>query len=298
MFLSGSLFTTSLLMAQGDKKTVVADSSYFKLSVGYLSNYVYTGRKDSLITPYISPSLGYYDKSGFYISGTLSYLSSGPYKSIDLFSLDIGYDFTATDKFSGSVYANKSFYKQTSTTITSDIKGSLGGSVSYDLDFLLASGGVDMILGTKTDFGLNVGLSHAFSFGSNDDLFTIAPSVYSYLSTLHFYEGYTNRKTGKANKQFNPNLASSVSTTTVDSDTGLTLLDYEVSLPLTYDRKKVGFYLTPTIAIPKNPIYTTTTTVNKLPGGATNTIVSNSTPQSEKNLSTVFFVELGLYIKL
>ena len=42
MFLSGSLFTTSLLMAQGDKKTVVADSSYFKFSVGYLSNYVYT----------------------------------------------------------------------------------------------------------------------------------------------------------------------------------------------------------------------------------------------------------------
>lgn len=64
-------------MAQKQKKdTITPKASYFKARIDYLSNSIYNGRKDSMVLPYYSPSLGYYDKGGFYISGTVSYLSA------------------------------------------------------------------------------------------------------------------------------------------------------------------------------------------------------------------------------
>ena len=42
--------------------------SYFAAGISYLTNSVYNGRKDSLSTPYLTPTLGYYDKSGFFIA--------------------------------------------------------------------------------------------------------------------------------------------------------------------------------------------------------------------------------------
>ena len=64
LFLS-SLFLYNLSF--GQTKKAKETESYFKASASYLSNAVYNGRQDSLVTPYITPSLGYYDKTGFYI---------------------------------------------------------------------------------------------------------------------------------------------------------------------------------------------------------------------------------------
>src|SRR5476651_1404900 len=123
LLLVNGLICAGFIMAQDKKTDSTKETSYFKISGSYLSNAVYNGRKDSLATPYITPSFGYYDKSGFYVSGSLSYLASAKESRIDLFSLDAGYDFNFTNKFSGSVYASKSFYNQASTAIQSDIKG-------------------------------------------------------------------------------------------------------------------------------------------------------------------------------
>ncbi len=287
---------TSLVVAQDKKTDSSKQESYFKLSASYLSNSVYNGRKDSLLTPYITPSFGYYDKSGFYVSGSLSYLSNVTESRIDLFSLDAGYDFDLGSKFSGSVYANKSFYNQASTAIKSDIKGSLGLSMSYDLDFVQLTGGSDILFADKADFALNFGIAHAFYLGDPDNLFTITPSATTNMSTLHFYEGYTDRKVGKKVNQANPNAASVTSTTTVNNNK-FTLLDFELSVPLTYDAKKFGLFLTPTFALPQNPVYTTTTSVVKLRSGAQSSLTQDSTPPSEKRIENTFYLELGLYIK-
>jgi len=53
-------------------KTAVPKKSYFSATVSFLSNSVYNGRKDSVATPYLTPMLGYYDKSGFFIDASWS----------------------------------------------------------------------------------------------------------------------------------------------------------------------------------------------------------------------------------
>ena len=294
LFILTILISSFALHAQVD--SAASNKSNFKFSGSYLSNFIYNGRQDSITTPYITPSLGYYDKSGFYIIGSLSYLSSAKEKRVDLYSFDIGYDFSISKKLTGSVYANKSAYNQSSTAIQSDVKGSVGAYFSYDFNFLEFNTTTDITFANKTDIGLNIGLMHTFNFGEQLNSFSLTPSFSTNWSTLHFYEGYTNRKLSRLAISLNPLLASSVSTTTVNNNT-ITLMDYEISIPLNYEHENLGFFISPTFALPQNPIYTTTTTVNKLLNGTQNTIVNNSTPKSEKTLSNSFFVELGLYIK-
>jgi len=191
LILFGLLFFSNLLFAQNKTKAEKQSLSYFKASASYLTNNVYNGRKDSLLTPYTTPSLGYYDKSGFYISGSLSYLSNSSGSRIDLFSFDAGYDFSINDDFIGSVYANKSFYNKSSTAIQSDISGSAGSIFTYDAGLLQVTAGVDILFAQKADISTNIGIAHAFYIGDEGSQFSITPTVTTNMSTLHFYEGYT-----------------------------------------------------------------------------------------------------------
>src|SRR5450432_1157187 len=109
--------------------------SYFSAGLSYLTNSIYNGRKDSLITPYITPTLGYYDKSGFFIDGALSYLSRSGSGRIDLFTAEIGYDFDAGN-FDGEIAASKYFYNSQSTNVKSQISGSVVFTGSYDLTYI------------------------------------------------------------------------------------------------------------------------------------------------------------------
>ena len=271
-------------------------SSYFRVDASYLSNYVYNGRQDSLKTPYLTPTIGYYDKSGFWVSGSLSYLANSTESRIDLYSLDIGYDFDIAENFSCSVYGDKSFYNDASQAINSAVKGSIGSIVSYDLGFLQVNAGVDILFSNQADIVTNIGLAHAFYIGDKASLFTITPPITTNLSTLHYYEGYANKKAGKKANQVIPNLESISIATTVNNN-NFTLMDYEFSLPITYDTQKIGFFFTPSFALPKNPVYTTTTTTIKLRNGTQTSQTVDSTPWQEKNLTNVFYAELGFYFK-
>jgi hypothetical protein len=244
-----------------------------------------------LATPYLTPTIGYFNKSGFYVSGSLSYLTSSQESHIDLFSLDAGYDFDITDKFSASLSANKSFYNKSSTAIKSDISGTLGASLSYDFDFVQFTAGSDLLFAQKTDVAVNLALAHAFHFGEEGNAFMLTPSFTTNMSTLNFYEGYTNRKVGKRVNQANPNAASVSATTTVNNNK-FTLLDYELSAPFAYDAKKFGVFFTPSYALPQNPIYTTTTTTVKLRNGTQSQLVQDSTPPSERKIENTFYFKL------
>ena len=76
------------------------------------------------------------------------------------------------------------------------------------------------------------------------------------------------------------------------------LLDYELSLPLSYENNRWGVLLQPTLAFPKNTIHTNTQTIRLLANGTTQ-VISNkdSTPYSEKNLTSIFYTQLTLFLK-
>ena len=262
--------------AQETKDNTVKENkknSYFKAAVTYLTNAVYNGRKDSLALPYITPSLGYYDRSGFYISGSLSYLSSSAASRIDLFSLTTGYDFTISHIVTGGVYASKDFYTGSSTSVRSETKGSLGGNLSYDPGVVTLNGGINLLFSDKTDVSVSGSLAHSFYFGDKENAWSIAPTLGVNLGTQNYYQAYIKNRSKKKNG----------STGTVQvQDSKFTVLDYELSLPIAYDASKWGIFFTPTYAIPQSPVSYTA------PGG--------SSFVTEK-LENVFYAELGVYLK-
>ncbi len=245
------------------------EPSYFKAEISYLSNSVYNGRKDSIVVPYVTAQLGYYDNSGLYITSSLSYLANSTGR-IDLVTVEGGYDFAIGKNFTGELYASKYYYNKNSTAVTSQIKGMLGSSLSYDAGFLSFGGGIDLAFSQQSDIIVNYTVSHPFRFGSDSSIWTIEPSFKSNFGTQKYYEA---QKKAKKNGG---------SATKITGSTAFVVLDYEFSLPLSYDTKKWGFSFTPSFAIPVNPISLTK---------------PNGSIFLQEKLSNVFYAELGFNIK-
>lgn len=267
--------------------------SYFKADLNYLNDLVYLGRKDSIAVPYLTATIGYYHKSGFYLSGALSYMPSPTQSRIDLFTVDAGYDYTINDIFSGSVYGEKYFYNKSSNSIKSDISGVIDGSITADLTALQLGVDAGISFASKADYTTTLSASHLFAIGEEKNGFSLNPTFNVNFSTLNFYEGLTNRKFGKKHLGNNPNYLS-INSTTVASKQGFGLMDFEFSIPLEYKLDKFVFYVTPYYAIPKNPIATTTDATITLRNGSTIKQQFDSTPWSEKNLTSLFYLEIGL----
>lgn len=294
-------FITISAIAQEKKIDTAAAKtrSYFKADINYETNSVYLGRKDSAILPYITPTISYCHKSGFNASASMAYSSSD--KRVDYFSINAGYEFRLQKNLTGSVNGTKTFYNSSSNNVSSDIGASFDAGLTYDFDVVEVhvDGGVSFA--TKTDFCSSASIEHAFSFGEENSEWTITPTAVLNMSTLNFYEGYTNKKTGKKTIKKNPLIASVASTTVITNtkSNNLTLMDFELTLPISYDGKKWGVYVTPTFVIPQHPIYTSTTSVIKFNNPATpaQTITTDTTPDSEKKMTNSFFAEVGFYFK-
>lgn len=250
-----------------------AQKSYVKLAVSYLTNAVYNGRKDTEVLPYITPSLGYFDKSGFYISGSLSYLSSSSASRIDLFSLMTGYDFDLSKQVSAGIYATKDFYTGSSTAVRSESKGSIGGNISYAPGAIVFDAGVNLLFSSQTDLSFNGSLAHPFYLGEGDNRWSITPTIATNIGTQNYYNSYLSTKTKKK--------TGNTAIVQVQKNK-FAVLDYELSLPIAYNAPKWGMFFTPTYAIPQSPASYTA------PGG--------SVFVTEK-LENVFYAEFGVYLK-
>jgi hypothetical protein len=251
------LLCTRMLFGFGQNDSAVVKAnptkSYGKLSINYLNNSVYNGRQDSILTPYITPSLGYYDKSGFYIDGSLSYLARSGSSRIDLFNIEAGYDFSAGD-FDGGISAGKSFYNTNSTNVKAEVTGSVLSNVAYDFGFIRPhlEGGINF--GKKPDYLLTLGLEH--SFHTVSERLLVTPSFLANASTRNYYGSYYNkRKIGGRRKISNG--ITYTATADVRDASRFKFLDYEFSLPVEYTVHQFIFSITPTYAVPTNPAVVT-----------------------------------------
>ncbi|MEO9022344.1 MAG: hypothetical protein ABI237_13240 [Ginsengibacter sp.] len=263
--------------AQDSTKTDGTDKSYFEAGVSYLSNNVYLGRHDSLRVPYLTPSFNYYNKSGFYAGTSLSYLSSTGNSRIDLVEIEAGYTFTK-DKLSGILSGEKDFYNSQSKNVKAETKGSLDGTLSYDLGFIkpVLQGGI--VFNTRDDYYAALGLGHSFFFA--DDNFEINPSFLINASTQNYYNSYyTKRKF--VTKRKNQPVAITTTKAYLPNASEFKIMDYEFSLPLDYSLGKFIFDITPTAALPLNPNIAVVTVTP--PSG-----ISVTRTKTEK-LSNIFF---------
>ncbi len=240
--------------------------TYFFCGANYLSNNVYLGRKDTVVTPYISPYLGYHFKSGLYGKTQLSY--SPRKKTLDLLTLEAGYEHTFGDHLNTGVNADKFFYNKNTNTIRGNTKGSAGIFGQYENDWLQPTICLDANFNRKTDYVLGLGLDH--NFAMRNRTLNIIPAITMNAGTQHYYEEYFLNKLTKKDKTLKQSKAL--------ADAGrFRPLDYELSTNITYRVTKWLFTLNATYAIPVNP----------------NTIIFPKQTFTEK-LSNTFYFELDI----
>src|SRR5258708_3220360 len=117
------------------KDNATEKKSHWIAELAYQSNDVYLGRRDSISVPYVTPSIGYHDRSGLFLAGSFSYLPKAGMSRIDVVTIEGGWSYTS-DGLSAEVSAAKDFYSDQSYAVNSERKGRDSARVSYDLDFI------------------------------------------------------------------------------------------------------------------------------------------------------------------
>lgn len=286
---STKLSTEDSLSLEAFKDSIedlLASQSYFQESLGFLSNNVYLGRKDTAATPYATAMFGYYHKSGLYATVSVSYLLASGENRIDLTSLEAGYTFQA-GKFEGQATAMKSWYSNQSYNVKSEIQGTISFSAGYDFGFIKPLIVPYVNIGNKTDFATTFGLEHSFYFANNH--LDITPSLNANGSTQNYYNSYyKKRKFSVIRKGVNVIVDGSRSGTVLNASQ-FKILDYEFSTPVNYTIKKWTFDFSPTYVVPVSPATLAITTIK-----------GNAPPKTRvftEKLSNTFFFQAGITYK-
>ena len=244
------------------------NASYLSLSLSYISDAVYLGRKDSITAPYLNPSITYYHKSGFYGIGSFSYLTKSDQSRIDLVLATVGYDFTSIN-LSGDFSITTYFFNEDSYNVISQVNTDITASLKYDFDliYLSLSSNYFMDKSNSSDIFFSTEIGHDFVTSNSD--FQISPSIGVNFGSQNFYEEYyinnrfgSNRTSsgsgsdsGSGSGQGTGGATTETNTTSVimTESEKFDLMAIEFSLPIWYINKPFMVSFLPVLVIPQNP---------------------------------------------
>jgi len=259
-----SFLFSNILIGQTDAlatRNIKNNGSYFSADINYISDAVFMGRKDSITAPYLYPSMTYHHKSGFYGTGSLSYLTKSDQSRIDLFLISAGFDFMSK-KLSGDISVTKYFFNEDSYNVISEVEADISAYLTYDLDFMNISVAASTYFNknSSSDLFLSSELSHDFI--TNDQKFQISPTVGIHLGSQNFYEEYyINNRIGSDRGSGNGNGAGSggggstteiVTTITIQESEKFNVMATEFSLPMWYTSKSLTFSFLPALVLPQS----------------------------------------------
>jgi hypothetical protein len=231
-------------------------ASELRLGIRYTSDYVFMGRRDSVKAPYVSPSIGYFHKSGFFMQGALAYLSAAEAGRIDVYILSGGYAYWGR-KVAAGVSVSEYFFNEQSYAVQAEMSTYLEAFAGYDFSAFLFytdaslgfSEGVDAFLGAEINRPF-------FALGNK---LRLTPSLYVNAGTQRFYSEYyslrssrTGSGKGKGKGANGPQFPNS-GMLVVEEAASFKLLDYELALQALYKIKRVRFFASATWAFPLNP---------------------------------------------
>jgi hypothetical protein len=290
------LFCTCFLIityafSQDIKKEDSLNTFHFKLSTGYLSNYLFNGRSDSLKMPYSVTTLEMKNGNGLSFDANLYYLLQNNNQRFDFLELNGSYEHDFTDNFSGGLYATKYFNSSQRVSSNSDISGSLGTGASYDFNIFKLSTVADLLFSSKSDLYLNLELEKEVKWKSSHFTWTFDPTADLNYNSLGYYEGSVTQSSQRRGKKSQNLILQNITSTSVVNP-GFRMMDFEIALPITIENEKYGFSFTPTFVNPINPVNTISVINN---AGKINTILS--TPYSEMHLKSKIFTNISFFIK-
>ncbi|NER16809.1 hypothetical protein [Spongiivirga citrea] len=259
-------------------KEVSNDDSYILADISYISDAVFMGRRDSIAAPYVFPSIGYYDASGFFVDATLSYLTASEEQRVDLFLLSGGYLFDK-NKWSGGITATGYFYNDDSYNVQSEISASLNGLLSYDLDYIELSVSIGSFFTSGSSNDLFAGFFIERAFINKKENLLFQPSIGVNIGTQNFYEAYyqSSRLGNRKGKGSGNGGQTESNTVTFEESSSFNILNIELSAPIEYHYKSFIFSFTPSLSFPQSSV----------------TIVTEDAV-FEEDLDTVFYWAAGV----
>jgi hypothetical protein len=279
-----------------DQDSVQVKKSSFSVGLKYLSNNVYLGRIDSANIMYLVPTIGYYHKSGLHISASLSYQLDAGVNKIDAVSIEGGYDFKIGENFSGGLSAEKYYYDMNSMSLNSVNNFGLSSNFSYDFSLFSLSAGAGLAFNDKTDIISDFGLAKSIEVGK----FAIEPTLKLNAGTQNYYNSFlvagkshltgnkghgkglgSVKSAGKGNSGTTTTTTTTTETYTVVQASRYKILDYEISVPVSYNFHNFQFELSPTYSIPENAA----------------TILSSVGTVKKEVISNHFVLQLGVTYK-
>lgn len=268
VLLTGICLFLVLQVCAEDSDTVKVKKSSFVVGLKYLSNNVYLGRIDSANIMYLVPSIGYAHKSGLHIGASLAYQLDAGLNKIDEIALDAGYDFKIGEKFSGGLSIEKYFFDMNSISLNSMTDLGVGSNFAYDFDIVSLNASAGLGFNEKVDVITEIGITKSFEFGK----FAVEPVIKLFAGTQNYYNSYL--VAGKSHLSGNKGKGKGLGLTSAKGKSGMTtststastvaasytlvaastykILDYELSIPVSYTFHNLKFDLVPTYAIPVN----------------------------------------------
>ncbi|MEH6765712.1 MAG: hypothetical protein V7655_14505 [Aequorivita antarctica] len=233
------------------------DSSYISVEISFINDAVFMGRKDSISAPYLYPSIKYHNKSGFYASGSLSYLTRSEEARVDLFLVTAGFDFTAK-KLEGDISATKYFFNDDSYNVISEVVADITVLLKYDFNIVNLGLGSSIYFSSdsSSDFFLAPEISHDFI--SKNEKYQISPTAGIYLGSQNFYEQYyinTRFGNGGGQGQGQGSGDNTQDDTSIAIQEGkeFNLMAIEFSLPMWYSYKSMTISFLPAYVLAQNP---------------------------------------------
>jgi len=242
----------SYVVAQ-DHKNVDKEKSYILTDLSYQNDAVFMGRRDSISAPYIVPSIGYYDQSGFFADASLSYLTKSNENRVDLFLATVGYRFNS-NKFSGTLSGTKYFFNDKSYSIQSEVEGDISAILSYDLGFLETSLITSAYFSKNSNTDFFIGAQIAKSLFAIDKSLEIKPTFNIYAGSQYFYQEYYryNRIGNRKGNMAGQNQQSTTTVLGIEEVNKFNILNVELSMPIRYYYKSFIFSFVPQWAFPQS----------------------------------------------
>jgi hypothetical protein len=238
----------------------VKEKSQVRIGLRYTSDYLYMGRSDSAKAPYLSPSLGYYHKSGFFLRSSMSYLTSKDEGRIDMITASGGYDYYVKNWALGAS-VSQYFFSDLSYNVMAEMSTYLNAYAGYDFSIFMLYADASLGFSGSTDLFMGAEISRTFYALKSNLLIT--PSLYMNAGSQQYYNEYyayrsTQTGAGGGGKGKGPGGGSQPPTTTtstlqVEESDKFKILDYEAGLNVTYKIRKLRIFVSPTWTFPVNP---------------------------------------------
>lgn len=221
------------------------DTAYFRLSLGYTSDYLYMGRADPVKSPYLSTTLVYDHPSGVYVKSGVSYLTGPETRQLDLISLALGYR-ASSHIFDAGGSLTGLFFNDDSYTVQSEMKGLIKAYGGIDLSWMMIYLDAGVGWSEKTDVFTGVEVNHTIYLVKRK--LRITPALYINWGSQHYYDSYYSYRHSQFGKEGHGHGQQPTPVAMITDAQRFQLLDYEAECRMSYilgrARMQVGWIWT------------------------------------------------------